>query len=102
MVEAGDCAGFKHLNGPGKLLACGDAGIQTGGKDIPLMPPTHVGGMTRRLSPRWNARVYIRQPERAGQFSQIRSAPGLENAREGAQWLWPIFAANKPPSRKNL
>lgn len=21
MVEAGDCAGFKHLNGPGKLLA---------------------------------------------------------------------------------
>ncbi|MER9202297.1 hypothetical protein NKH74_24320 [Mesorhizobium sp. M0933] len=34
MVEAGDCAGLKHLNGPGKLLACGDAGIQTGGKDI--------------------------------------------------------------------
>lgn len=26
------------------------------------MPPTHVAGMTRRLSPRWNARVYIRQP----------------------------------------
>ncbi|WP_050592721.1 hypothetical protein [Mesorhizobium sp. L2C084A000] len=21
MVEAGDCAGFKHLSGPGKLLA---------------------------------------------------------------------------------
>lgn len=102
MVEAGDSVGFKHLMGLESVSRNGDAVIEAGGKDIPLMPPTHVAGMTRRLSPRWNARVYIRQPERAGQFSQIRSAPGLENAREGAQWLWPILAANKPPSRKNL
>lgn len=100
MVEAGDCAGFKHLNGPGKRLARRRRGHPDGRKGHTSLP--HVAGMTRRLSPRWNARVYIRRTERAGQSSQIRSAPGLENVREGAQWLWPIFAANKPPSGKTL
>ncbi|MER8804509.1 hypothetical protein [Mesorhizobium sp. M0998] len=34
MIEAGDCAGFEHLNGPGKLSRDGDAVIEAGGTDI--------------------------------------------------------------------
>ncbi|WP_352835704.1 hypothetical protein [Mesorhizobium sp. M0664] len=44
MVEAGDCAGFKHLNGLESSSRDGDAGIQTGGKDIRRCP-------TRRHDP---------------------------------------------------
>ncbi|MER9305784.1 MULTISPECIES: hypothetical protein [unclassified Mesorhizobium] len=52
----------------------GEGGIQTGGKGQTSLP--HVAGMTRRLSPRWNARVYMRGPERAGQI--LASPVGTE------------------------
>ncbi|ESX29918.1 hypothetical protein X765_11500 [Mesorhizobium sp. LSHC440B00] len=35
-------------------------------------------------------------------FSQTRSGPVLRTSARGAQWLRPIFAANKPLSRKTL
>lgn len=61
----------------------GDAVIEAGGKDGRRCLLTHVAGTTRRLSPAGMLGVYIRQPERAGQFPQIRSGPSLENTREG-------------------
>ncbi|MER9920853.1 MULTISPECIES: hypothetical protein [unclassified Mesorhizobium] len=77
----------------------GDAGIQTNGK-------TYVVAPRRRpdpsISPRWNAPVYIRRRERAGQILANPVGTGAPNVREGAQWLWPIFAANKQPSGKTL
>ncbi|MER9534024.1 hypothetical protein NKI89_30205 [Mesorhizobium sp. M0309] len=77
----------------------GDAGIQTNGK-------TYVVAPRRRpdpsISPRWNAPVYIRRRKRAGQILANPVGTGAPNVREGAQWLWPIFAANKPSSGKTL
>ncbi|MES0192645.1 hypothetical protein [Mesorhizobium sp. C264A] len=62
----------------------------------------HVAGLTPSISPRWNAPVYIRRRERAGQMLANPVGTGAPNVREGAQWLRPAFAANKPPSGKTL
>lgn len=56
MVEAGDCARFKHLMGLEGVSRDGDAVIKAGGKDVPRCLLTHVVGTTRQLSRSWNAR----------------------------------------------
>ncbi|MER8600476.1 hypothetical protein NKH09_21690 [Mesorhizobium sp. M1339] len=59
----------------------GDAGIQTGRKGHTSLP--QVAGLTRGLPPSWNARVYIRRPERAGQILASPVGTGARSPRGG-------------------
>ncbi|WP_352869587.1 hypothetical protein [Mesorhizobium sp. M1329] len=85
MVEAGDCAGFKHLMGLESVSRDGDAGIQTGGKDIRRCPRS-------RYDP-----SIVTALERSGPHSTTRTrrtiltnpvGTGARKRPRGAQWLW--------------
>lgn len=99
MVEPGDCASFKHLNGLGKRLASPPCGHPEGRKG-------HTSSPRRRHDP-----SIVTALECSGLHSTTRTRwtnsrkPVGTKARKrprGAQWLWPILAANKPPSGKTL
>ncbi|MER8831036.1 hypothetical protein NKH73_31760 [Mesorhizobium sp. M0938] len=93
---------LKQLMGLESVSRDGDAVIEAGGKDGRRHPLTtsparpvdcHRAGMLG---------VYIRQPDPQTISANPVGTKARKRSRGGAQWLWPIFATNKPPGGKNL